>query len=120
MDLRDVLIGHVAKHATDFDPLSSKAKEKRQTDLAKPLEWPEAVTRVLCTNCGEISEINEEAARKLFGFLDLLGSRPEIALNRDYLKNWHFEINYCRECQRWGKKKQRKGEVRLVRNKTGG
>jgi hypothetical protein len=110
MDLKKSLIGNVKKCIADTN--FNLDSPEVQAKLAKPLKWEGAVTRMVCTKCGEISEINQTVVIRLFRFMNLLSAKPEIVFNES-LKNWHFEINYCHSC----KKTSMRGEVKLVRNK---
>jgi len=68
-------------------------------ELAKPLRWPWAVTRLVCSQCGDISEIDIETANTLISVMEILNNRPEIKLeNRADYKNYYFESNYCKYC----------------------
>lgn len=72
---------------------------KTTEEVTKPLKWPWAVTRLACSQCGSISEIDIETANTLLSVMEILRSRPEIKLeNRADYQNYYFESNYCDYC----------------------
>jgi hypothetical protein len=70
-------------------------KEKLKT----PLKWPWAICRLVCAQCGQISEIDLETAQKLISVMEINGNRPEIPLEkRGDFKGYYFESSYCKNC----------------------
>ena len=68
--------------------------------IKEPLKWPWAVTKLICSQCGSVSEIDITTAYKMISVMDILKSRPEIKLEtaEDFSK-YYFESNYCKNCE---------------------
>ncbi len=59
--------------------------------LTKPLEWPQAVCRCFCQQCGTMREINQAQAVKL---QKIAGQK----ISGD-IKDFYFLVSYCEYCQ---------------------
>jgi len=69
--------------------------------LNQPFKRPGAVSRIVCTKCKRVSEIDKEMFQRFIKTMALLNNFPEISLyaESDY-KKYYFEVGYCHHCRR--------------------
>jgi hypothetical protein len=82
-------------------PISNGSVVIDENQLQRPLEWPKAVCRCVCKQCGQVAEIDLIYARGLLKTMAILKSLPDILLEKqEHFQNYYFEISYCEYCER--------------------
>ena len=96
------------KKITLLSPHSLNEEAIRGRDLLLRSEFVQrnSVSRTVCQKCGHIQEIDLVVVNGLLKTMELLGKRPEIFFQKDEeLREFYFEVGYCRRCQEWEEEK---------------
>ncbi|NCD01061.1 hypothetical protein EOL94_03140 [bacterium] len=93
MSLKIDLLGEVGKLKFKKDG------EINLPHLIKPLEWEDAVCRVVCNQCKIIQEVNLDYAISIIEILQVMGvPLPKDFKEKEDFKGWYFLVPYCNCC----------------------
>ncbi len=81
------------------NPKKSKNHQINYQELTAPLEWNQAVCRVVCNGCKIVGEITLDYAQSLIQVMYLLNKPIEKTLitKKDF-RGLYLKISYCEHC----------------------